>query len=453
MAIASTVAWEVRNGGADTNGGGFNSAAAGTDWTQQTAAQYSVTDGVTAGSTIITSATANFGTDVVGNLMYVQGGTGGVTAGWYQINSRTNSTTIVVDRSAGLTAGTGVTLKIGGALATPGAVGQAVPAAGNNVFVKYNASPFIATTASTNVSGGCVAGVGGVVWCGYDTTRSLFNTDANRPTLQINTALSTATLFSGAVAVHTVNLILDGNNQTTSIGTNHRGLVWRCKGINFTAGAFLNGGSVASGAYFSEATGCSAVVPISTQSAHWCESHGNTVSGFTVTYAENCLSWGNTGATSDGFLSTPTAKNCVAYGNGRDGFRAVTSTIQYLYANCVAESNTGNGFNNQGTASSPMFLNKCASFGNLARSAVAANTVIPDIGAITGSGSFFINAAGGVFVTNNTAGAGALLRALGFPALFPAGLTASFADIGAAQSQAVAGGAINPLNGLIVGRM
>ena len=64
MALSANTVLEVRNGGSDTNGGGFVTGAAGTDWSQQDAAQYSVTDGVTAGTTTITSATANFGTDV-----------------------------------------------------------------------------------------------------------------------------------------------------------------------------------------------------------------------------------------------------------------------------------------------------------------------------------------------------------------------------------------------------
>src|SRR3954469_9556272 len=113
MALSSSTVYQVRPGGADTNGGGFVTGASGTDWSKQDAAQYSVTDGVAAGSTTLTSVTAAFGTDVVGNLIYVSGGTGSITAGWYQIISRTNATTIVVDRSTGLTAGTGVTLKIG----------------------------------------------------------------------------------------------------------------------------------------------------------------------------------------------------------------------------------------------------------------------------------------------------------------------------------------------------
>lgn len=135
MALNAAIVWEVRTTGADTNGGGFKTGATGTDWSQQNAAQYAVTDGVTAGTTTITSITANFGTDVVGNVIYVAGGTGSVAAGWYEIISRTNSTTIVVDRSTGLTAGTGVTLNIGGALASPGQA-SALGVDGNKYYIK-----------------------------------------------------------------------------------------------------------------------------------------------------------------------------------------------------------------------------------------------------------------------------------------------------------------------------
>src|SRR5262249_43334312 len=121
MALNAAIEWELRpTNGSDTNGGGWKRGASGTDWSQQNAAQYSVTDAVTNGTTTITSATANFGTDVVGNVLYIQGGTGSITAGWYEITSRTNTTTIVVDRSTGLTTGTGATLNIGGALKTLG---------------------------------------------------------------------------------------------------------------------------------------------------------------------------------------------------------------------------------------------------------------------------------------------------------------------------------------------
>src|SRR5579862_6029433 len=108
MALPSTTVFEVRPGaGSATNGGGFVPGSSGTDWSQQNGAQYSVADGVANGTTTVTSATANFGTDVVGNIACIGGA-------WYRIVSRTNATTIVVDRS--ITTATGLTLNIGGAL-------------------------------------------------------------------------------------------------------------------------------------------------------------------------------------------------------------------------------------------------------------------------------------------------------------------------------------------------
>jgi hypothetical protein len=47
----------------------------------------------------------------------------------------------------------------------------------------------------------------------------------------------------------------------------------------------------------------------------------------------------------------------------------------------------------------------------------------------------FTNAAGGDFSLNNTAGGGALLRATGYPGVFPGGTTTGYLDIGAAQHQ------------------
>lgn len=112
MAISNLAVWEMRAGSSDQNGGGFVPGATGTDWSQQASPQYSVVDAVTNTTTTVTSATANFGTDVVGNLCcLVEGG----TPRWFEIISRTNATTIVLDRATNGTA-SGQTLKIGGAI-------------------------------------------------------------------------------------------------------------------------------------------------------------------------------------------------------------------------------------------------------------------------------------------------------------------------------------------------
>ena len=76
MALSASTQIEIRSGGSDTNGGGYVSG--GTDWSLFDSPQYSVTTGTTFGTTTINSSTANFGTDVVGNLISVSGGTGSI---------------------------------------------------------------------------------------------------------------------------------------------------------------------------------------------------------------------------------------------------------------------------------------------------------------------------------------------------------------------------------------
>src|ERR1700742_5059016 len=140
MALSANTVLEVRLTGDDTNGGGFVTGASGTDWSLQNAAQYSVTDAVANGTNVVSSATGSFGADAIGNLAYLQGGSGSLAADRYQITART-STSITLDRN--VAAGTGITLKIGGALASPGMAAAVATVAGMIVYIKYNASPYI----------------------------------------------------------------------------------------------------------------------------------------------------------------------------------------------------------------------------------------------------------------------------------------------------------------------
>lgn len=443
MALNAAIVLEVRNGGSDTNGGGFKTGATGTDWTLQDAAQYSVTDGVTAGTTTITSATAAFGTDVVGNLIFVSGGTGSVTAAWYEIVTRTNSTTIVVDRSTGLTAGTGVTLKIGGALASPGQAGAIATVAGHTVFIKYNAAAYVATSASTNIAAGCVSGIAGTAYCGYDTTRSVYNLDANRPTFQLS--VGTATLFTNANVNYLVSsIILDANSQATSRCAQLSGTFFYVKAMNATV-AGLADNTVAGTAILCEVTGCTAL-PLAITSGYFCIAHDNTLgattgaitnNGGSISHYYGCISYSNSRS---GFLATGVMRlvNCVAYANTEVGFMTQNQTF-CVYANCIAEGNTGVGFSaNTGSFS----LINCASFNNSARSSAGTGKIWSDLNSVAGSGSFFVDATNKDFRLNNTGGAGAAARAVGFPTAFPspANLTTNYHDLGAVQHQDAGGG-------------
>ena len=103
--------------------------------------------------------------------------------------------------------------------------------------------------------------------------------------------------------------------------------------------------------------------------------------------------------------------------------------------NCIAESNGTQGW--LGGTSRYTLINSASYLNGTARSSVTTGAVF-DIGAILGTGSFFTNAAAQDFTLNATAGAGALLRATGFPATL-AGL-AKYVDIGAIQHLDAGGG-------------
>jgi hypothetical protein len=441
MALSANTVLEVRAGGSDTNGGGYVTGSSGTDYSQQNAAQYSVTDGVTNGTTTITSATANFGADVVGNLIYVQGGTGSVTAGWYQIISRTNATTIVVDRSTGLTAGTGVTLKIGGALASPGQA-AAIAVLGNRIFVKYNAAVYSMTSASSNVAAGVCTLAMGVVMVSYDTTRTVTNVDANRSTIQTN--VSTATQLTGLSAGVVVrNFILDGNSQTASNPTGGNVVFSRCQFKNFNTTATSSNNR----SEFCTATLNSAAV--FTGNSLFCEAYANTSTPFIAVATGSiigCLSYANTGASTDGF-SNATNNNStvgnVAYNNGRDGFVFTDTSRSNIAANNISVSNGRYGFNWAGTNDRLLSYNNAA-YNNTSG---AQNGTVTTFNFLTLTADPFVDAANGNFALNNTAGGGAACRAAGYPAVFPAGLTSNYADVGAAQAQPLGGSSVPDFGG------
>jgi hypothetical protein len=446
MALSASTVLEVRTTGSDTNGGGFVTGASGTDWSQQDAAQYSVTDGVSAGTTTITSITANFGTDVVGNLMYVQGGTGSITAGWYQITARTNSTTITVDRSTGLTAGTGVTLKIGGALASPGMAGGVKATAGGtsglDVFIK--AGTYTVSVNTANVSNGKVddasAGNGPsnpTIWEGYQTTRG---DKGIRPIIAVDGVLTNLTIFTTSAGNYVVldNFTVDGNSRATTTGISifsTRTTKMRLKVQNTTVVGIEDGTSAQDASlYRCEATGCSgtAAFNIGTGAVNGCEAYNNTTTGFLINSGGggaawgviNCISSGNTGGSSNGFSGggrNGMITGCISYGNGGNGF---DSNFLGVMENCIAEGNTGAGFESSNGTNKELYLFNCAGYNNTGGN-VSANVAGASANFVTGSSTFFVSGA-----TGNFAPTGTQLKALGYPGVTPRGTTTGYRDIG-----------------------
>jgi hypothetical protein len=114
MALSANVVWVVRTGGAETNGGGYDStiSGAGTDYSDQDAPQLSITDLTSTNSTTCTSVLSTFTSAMVGNILRLASGTG-TTTGYYMVTTYVSASQITLDRVSGTyTAGVA---KIGGA--------------------------------------------------------------------------------------------------------------------------------------------------------------------------------------------------------------------------------------------------------------------------------------------------------------------------------------------------
>ena len=416
------------------------------DYSQQASAQFTYTDLASTGAGLtVSSAAQPFAKEQVGNSLVITGGTN-FTAGRYIIASVAAGVATVTG-AANITTGVGAsgTGGQGGAYASPGKVGAHIVAL-NRIFIK--SATYTVTSATINIAAGCLSiSVSAVHIEGYGTVRGDLRTigAGTRPTI-IASAISTFTLLAQTVGSQRLvaNIILDGAGLTSSSGVSgNNGECYNCKGQNFTNAAFSGSGMSCTAC---ETTGCSTVASFTSSGGHFgCVAHDNTFTGFINGSYFNCVSDSNSGATSDGFGGTPIyfMANCTSYGNGRDGFRCASNS--FTMANCVAEGNTGVGFTFSGTSATAL---NCAAYNNTGGvRTITASVNYREIGFITGTASFFTDAAGADFSLNTTAGGGAALRAIGYPGALPAGGT-GYIDVGALQhADPVGGGTTHALYG------
>ena len=433
MALNAAVVWEVRTTGSDNNGGGFKSTASGTDRSQQDAAQATLT----AASVIHTTTTqinvslGDFTVSAadVGNLLQITGGT--ATPGFYEITvADVANNRWTLDRSAGTAAET-VVGAMGGAVASPAKIGSVV-INGHTVFIK--AGTYTMSVNTNNVSNGKWSKLALVLVIGYDTTRAWGNTDT-KPLLQASVAL--ATMWAGP-SNWLYNIAFDAASQAATAHVSG-GAYTRCSFINNTGANQM-----------SLASHCTATTNASTAFGNlgagcfYCEAWANTATPFSVSNGTlgYCLSYDNTGAATDGFVLASGSSghffNCLAVNNGRDGFRTGAISSRAILQNCIAEDNAGWGVN---SVANPSITIRCAFFSNTSGAVTGAKT---EVATLSPSASVFTNAAAGDFSLNNTAGAGADLRAVGYidvtGSTFPRGLTTTYLDMGVAQHQDAGGG-------------
>lgn len=232
MAIAATIEWEARDTGTpnNVNGGGFNTASGGVDYSQQDTAQLTNTDGSATGTTTFTSPGSTFTSQMVGNLLNITAATG-LTVGRYEIKTFTDANNVVLDRTPGT--GTVATFYVGGALSlghtTDDSVFESMEP-GNIMHIKSGAYTLGSAIAMAKDGTGALP----ITVRGYETSRNDNPISAGRPTLAFGTNTS---LFGDYV---TLEHIIFTTQSALGINTSISGSAKNCKSTNSSGTAGRN---------------------------------------------------------------------------------------------------------------------------------------------------------------------------------------------------------------------
>lgn len=439
-ALAATVQWDVRTTGSDNNGGGFDGAGsgAGTDFSQQNAAQYTFADlASTSGTTnpcVVTSASHNFVAADNRNILHVSAGTNWTT-GWYEIVS-TAGNAATLDRACGSVASiSGGTYFVGGALQTMDQANTNLVTS-NTVNVKsgtYTRTTSLAITVPST-------------WVGFQTThldyaaQPLVTTATNSTNLiTISGGASNSAIdnfsFTNTAATPAIGILSVTSNSTMQTIRN-------CSFSGFTNG--INGDNV--GAHFEFTRLFLSAVEIKSSTAD-----GLNVSASDV-WIDSSWIHDNTGA---GIVNTSTGSvysisNTILSGNGAKGI-SLSSSGSYLYlVSSTVANNTSDGVFGSSTQfliSNSIFYGNTA-FGVNGNSALIANggrnnaygsnTSGPRNNFPVSQGDLTLTAnpftSGTNFAPNSTAGGGAVVKGAGYPGAFPGGTTTGTINIGAVQT-------------------
>ena len=452
--ISSNTYWEVRSAGSNTNGGGFTLSGSGTDYSQNdnknaaacsncgsSTVNLSTTDAVANGTTTITSATANFSSALVDNVVYFQGGTGAIAAQWRRVTAFTNSTTITID--ATIAASTGMTMNIGGALATPQQLNTSM--INNNVAYVKGATYTVAAKFTYNFCSNGATATSRIE--GYTTSRG----DNGKFTLQASASLGDR-ILDVSCELYLKNVQFDCNSKASTDGVQFQGNAYS------TLENIKVIGACSSGVIYNQAwnfcINCEVVGPtvrgfyLNNEGAmcFGCSVHDsatNNAQGFSLNFNSStcifCIVYNFTGTTADCFVSVGENSkiiNSVAYGCSRDGVRLGLNAGTMQIKNFVAVSNGGWGINIS-AGGMPAGLEDYNAFYNNTSGTV--NGVTAGAHDVTLTGDPFTNVAGGDFSLNNTSGAGAALRGVGLFGIMNYGGT-GYMDIGPLQAQPSSGG-------------
>ena len=345
-AIGATCVWEVRTTGNVNNGGGYTSG--GTDYSQQAAAQYSLTSvTTTAADAILLHASA--AAVMVGNIANITGGTN-FTTGRYEIISVVAGVSITLDRTCTTAAGVGGTVEIGGAADHPDTVSGAV-VAGNTVYIA--SGTYQPVGANAYVLNTVTAGGNGtpITWIGYTGSRAKA-TGQNRP-------------------------LFDANAQTNSVYVDVNGNIF--KNIRVT--------NALSDGVYSQATGGTLFINI--------KSSNNTVDGFEAASSSNyyidCEASNNTGS---GFNIGGTTSSQYYYVYSHDNSVGGLETLSGIILGSIADTNANIGYFNcsaSRTFSSIAYNNTGASIDGFTFITDSANAMITFNNSSTNNGQYGFN--------------------------------------------------------------
>ena len=450
----------------------------GIDYTQRDTPQVSATDIAIASTTTFTSATLAATSkckNLIGNILILTNANGsGATLQRYLITA-TSGTTVTVDKTFGVSSGSGLSGALGGAMSTPGGAAGAKSAnnvGGNSVFIKYHSTPYNLGTGTANTSGQKVLEtlIGSQTqhsyWVGYDADRMVLTTDANKAKLIITGASTTGFGIPGITTAR--NIEVDADYQSASTCFTFAGNYNSNRFIRCHAKKFKTAGFATTGYSLGEAGACidcSATLGYSGANAftmygnyYNCEAYANDCTSFAYGMLfMKCLSYNNTGSNGFGFggpgNSATRYVNCVAYGNSQHGFCVGYGGYGGLtYVNCIAYNNGGYGWQSNGENANAIFF-KCAGGKNTSGNFYTpTSTYFPaidwreffDLGDLgtngpwvaPGSGNFNLDSAGSQYAT---------LKGTGYPSSWPVSTaTAGYPDIGLTQHQDAGGSSGSP---------
>ncbi len=435
MAFASTTEWDVRTTGSDSNGGGFNTASSGTDYSTQDSPQVTFTDlAIDAANNLkCTSALQPFTSAHVGNIINITGGTG-FTVQRVQINSVTSGVA-TCDKSLGTLSSTGGTGALGGGLATiPTANG--LLQSGGTIHIKAGTYTITSLVQMADITAS-------VLLMGYQTTHGDYGT---KPLITTSTN-------------STVLLKIRNGNGTSALSYNFANISWSNTAATRADGVDALGGS-APGYFYRcvfdgfavavNAPGGAAFEPLLVMDeceVKNCTSYGvrNRAGGAGNLQLTNCYihNNGDSGVRQEGG-GTVTLIGCIVAANGGDGLNQAnnnTDTMVYIIEECDFADNTGDGIQFGGagggqTGAAYIGVKNCIFWGNggygvncpvapkfaaaVRNNAYGSNTSGPRLNFPVGVSNViltadpFVDASTGNYYLNNTLGGGASLRGTGY---------------------------------------